>query len=61
MSILSLIGQFSTFKDWLVSPQVYIGESWRASQKEPTLNPDCLTHAAIDSVNHLMKDYGVAT
>ncbi|MGA9397193.1 MAG: 1-acyl-sn-glycerol-3-phosphate acyltransferase [Anaerolineaceae bacterium] len=61
ISILSLIGQFSAFKDWLVSPDVHIGESWRASQKEPSLQPDFLTHAAIDSVNHLMEEYGVAS
>jgi|GEM_PF-511923 len=61
MSILSLVGQFSAFKDWLVSPDVHIGESWRASQQEPSLQPDCLTHAAIDSVNHLMEEYGVAS
>lgn len=61
MSILSLIGQFSSLKDWLVSPNVYIGRSWRADQQEPSLRPDRLTHAAIDSVNDLMEEYGVAS
>jgi hypothetical protein len=61
MSILSLFGQFSAFKNWLVSPTVHVGESWLASQQEPGLQPDYLTNAAIASVNSLMEQYGVAS
>jgi Acyltransferase len=59
LSILSLIGQFSTFKDWLVSPDVHIGGSWLASEAVPSLQPELLTNAAISSVGDLMSSYGV--
>ncbi|MBN2258653.1 MAG: 1-acyl-sn-glycerol-3-phosphate acyltransferase [Anaerolineaceae bacterium] len=60
VSILSLIGQFSSFKDWLVSPSVHIGEAWCANRQVPSLQPSALTSAAIDSVGRLMDCYGVS-
>lgn len=59
MSILSLVGQFSAFKNWLVSPDVYVGEAWKASQMVPSLQPELLTSTAITSVNDLMESNGV--
>lgn len=59
MSILSLFGQLSAFRDWMVSPNVHVGESWLAGQQVPSLQPELLNQAAINSVNHLMEDYGV--
>ena len=59
LSILSLIGQFSAIKDWLVSPNVHIGGSWVARETVPSLQPEMLTNAAIASVNDLMETYGV--
>lgn len=61
MSVLSLIGQFSAFKDWLVSPDVHVGESWCAGRTVPSLQPELLTQEAISSVNHLMEDFGVSS
>jgi hypothetical protein len=58
MSILSLIGQFGSFRDWLVSPSVHIGETWFANRQVPSLQPAVLTSAAIDSVSQLMDRYG---
>ena len=55
MSILSLIGQFSSFKDWLVSPEVHIGDPGGQQQDPPLADAD---QAAIESVNHLMEDTG---
>jgi len=59
MSVLSLIGQLGSFRNWLVSPDVHIGESWSASQQVPSLQPATLTEAAVDSVSRLMDRYGV--
>lgn len=59
LSILSLIGQFSAFKDWLVSPDVHIGGSWLAREAVPSLQPEILTNTAIASVGELMESYGV--
>jgi hypothetical protein len=61
MSILSLVGQFSALKNWLVSPDVYVGEAWKASQMVPSLQPDLLTQEVIGSVSHLMEDFGVTS
>jgi hypothetical protein len=60
LSILSLIGQFSSFKDWLVSPDVHIGGNWLAREAVPSLQPELLTNTAIASVNDLMESYGVS-
>jgi hypothetical protein len=61
MSILSLIGQFSAVRSWLVSPEVHVGRNWLASQEVPSLKPDMLTEAAIASEGCLMEEYGVAS
>jgi hypothetical protein len=60
MSILSLIGQLSALKNWLVTPEVHIGTSWLASQQVPSLQPQLLTEAAIQSEGNLMALYGIA-
>ncbi len=61
MSILSLIGQLSAIRSWLVSPEVHVGRSWLASQEVPSLKPDMLTEATIASEGSLMESYGVAS
>jgi hypothetical protein len=61
MSLLSLFGQFSSLKNWLVSPEVHVGMNWLASQQVPSLQPEILTNSAIESVGNLMNTYGVIT